>query len=189
MICNLSRVITQIKLHQRTKNMQIKKCNPCIPSNAWCPFDRYDPWKSASDHITVDDPNDRNDPCDCERWNRIRFYSSDRLSDHNDSERSKRSHGHGPAIVIFPKVHCTSGSFHADFDFAPKNKILGVFWTIRTIEWTLLSDRRDRRLLDDYLDRYDRNDQMDTRKLTIHSFFVLRIIANKCFHLRNIDNF
>ena len=29
--------------------------------------------------------------------------------------------------VIFPKVHCSAGSFHADSDFAPKKMILEVF--------------------------------------------------------------
>ena len=38
-------------------------------------------------------------PCDRDRWNRIRFYSSYPLSDRNDRERSKRSYGHGHAIV------------------------------------------------------------------------------------------
>ena len=66
-------------------------------------------------------------------------------------------------IVIFPKVHFSSGSFHADFDFALKSKILEVFWTFRTTEWTWLGDRKDWLLLGNHSDRYDRNDQMDNR--------------------------
>ena len=110
----------------------------------------YTTWtaeKSVSNHsdqmdtsLLTDYPNDHNDPCD--RWNRIRFYSSDCLSDRNDRERSKRSYGHSLAIVDdqndrhISKVHCSSGSFHADFDFGPKNTILELFLTIGTIEWT-----------------------------------------------------
>ena len=30
-------------------------------------------------------------------------------------------------IVIFPKVHCSTCSFHIDFDFAPKKYDLGSF--------------------------------------------------------------
>ena len=74
--------------------------------------------QQSNGHTTVDDPNNRNDPCDRNRWNRIRFYSSDR----NDRERSKRSYGHRPAIVNDQNdCHISQGSFHADFDFAPKN--------------------------------------------------------------------
>ena len=31
-------------------------------------------------------------------------------------------------IVVFPKVHCSTGSFHADFDFMPKKYYLGKFF-------------------------------------------------------------
>ena len=30
-------------------------------------------------------------------------------------------------IVIFPRMHCSTGSFYVDFDFAPKNMILEAF--------------------------------------------------------------
>ena len=89
-------------------------------------------------HTTVDDHSDR------DRWNRIRFYSSDRLSDRNDCNDHMDTHQRSwtiRAIVIFPKVHCCTGSFHADSDFAPKNMILEVFWTTGTIKWTWLGDR------------------------------------------------
>ena len=43
-------------------------------------------------HTTVDDHSDRNDPSDRDRWNRIRFYSSDRLSDRNDRNDHMDTH-------------------------------------------------------------------------------------------------
>ena len=120
-------------------------------AKAWCPFDsydRYDRWKicqrsqRSNGHITVDHPNDRNDR---DRWNRIRFYSSDRLSGRNDRERS---YGHRLAIVSDHNDRNISQGvlqyrfISSWFWFRDKqNMILGVFWTIGTIKWTWLGDR------------------------------------------------
>ena len=48
----------------------------------------------------------------------------DDRNDHMDTDQGSQTIR---TIVIFPKVHCSSGSFHADFDFTPKNNTLKVF--------------------------------------------------------------
>ena len=78
----------------------------------------------------------------------IRFYPSDR----DDREQSQLSYGHRPAIVSDQKdCHisqgaCCTGSFHADFDFAPKIYYLGSFLNDWNDEMDMtrrsLSDRR-----------------------------------------------
>ena len=75
-------------------------------------------------HITVDDPSD------FDHWNRIRLYSSDRLSDRDDRERSKWSYRHRTAIVNDSHISQDALQFtfiSCWFWFAPKNKILVVF--------------------------------------------------------------
>ena len=72
-------------------------------------------------------------------------------------------------------MHCRAVSFHADLDFAAKNKTLQLFerlerlnmekmdtkkWKKMDMTRRSLSDRRDWLFLDNHSDR---NDQMDTR--------------------------
>ena len=51
------------------------------------------------------------------------------------------------SIVIFPKMHCSTGSFHAGSDFAPKKYDLGSFLNDWNGQMDMirrsLSDRRD----------------------------------------------